>query len=100
MRKLVSRLRRNDDITKEDFTRWVVEEHLEYARALPGLRKYSVSVTSDPDAPYDAVNEMWFDDEEARTAAFGSEAGQAAAGDAAAHASSRTHLVTTEHELL
>jgi uncharacterized protein (TIGR02118 family) len=100
MLKLVSLLRRNDDLSKEDFTRWVVEEHLEYARALPGLRKYTVSVTSDADAPYDAVNEMWFDDEESRAAAFASEAGKAAGGDAAAHASSRTHLITTEHELL
>ena len=100
MLKLVSLLRRNEDMSKEEFNRWVVEEHLEYAKALPGLRKYSVSVTSDPDAPYDSVNEMWFDDEDARAAAFASDAGKAAGADAAAHASSRTHLVTTEHELL
>lgn len=100
MIKLISLLRRADGISKEDFTRWVTSEHLQYAKALPGLRKYTVSVTSDPDAPYDAVNEMWFDDEEARAAAFASDAGKAAAGDASAHASSRTHLVTTEHELL
>ena len=41
-----------------------------------------------------------FDDEEARAAAFASEHGQKVAADAAAHASERVHLVTTEYRQL
>ena len=46
------------------------------------------------------MNELYFDDEDARAAAFGSEHGKAAAADAAAHTSQRVHLLTTEHAQL
>ena len=55
-------------------------------------------MTEGDDAPFDAVNEMYFDDGDAASAAFASEAGKAAGGDAAAHTSERVRLVTTEHE--
>jgi len=98
MLKLMSLLKRTDGMSKDDFRKWVTEDHLPFARALPGIRKYVVNVTiDDDDFAYDAVNEMWFDSEEARVAAFASEAGKAAGGDAAAHAGERVHLKTTEH---
>ena len=98
MLKLMSLLKRSEGMSKDDFRKWVTEDHLPFARALPGIRKYVVNVTiDDDDFPYDAVNEMWFDSEEARVAAFASEAGKAAGGDAAAHAGERVHLKTTEH---
>jgi uncharacterized protein (TIGR02118 family) len=100
MLKVVSLLKRAENLSKEDFSSWVVRDHLELARQLPGLRKYTVSVAEGEDPPFDAVNEMYFDDEAARAAAFGSEPGRAAAGDAAAHTSQRVHLLTTEHEQL
>ncbi|BCB90965.1 EthD family reductase [Phytohabitans suffuscus] len=99
MLKVVSLLKRADGLSKEDFARWVVEDHLEFAKRLPGLRRYTVNVSVADDAAYDAVNELWFDDDEARVAAFASEHGRAAAGDAGAHTSSRVHVLTTEHEL-
>jgi uncharacterized protein (TIGR02118 family) len=98
MLKLMSLLKRKEGMSKEDFRKWVTEEHLPYAQALPGLRKYTVNVTIDDDEfPYDAVNEMWFESEDARAAAFASDAGAAAGGDAAAHAGERVHLKTTEY---
>lgn len=100
MLKLISLLRRADGISKEEFSDWVVNDHAVFARELPGLRRYVVNVTQSDDSPYDAVNELWFDDEEARAAAFASDAGKAAGGDAAAHASERVHLITVEHEQL
>jgi uncharacterized protein (TIGR02118 family) len=99
MLKVVSLLKRAEGLSKEEFAKWVVEDHLAFARNLPGLRRYTVNVAVAQDAPYDAVNELWFDDEEARAAAFASEHGKAAAGDAGAHTSSRVHVLTTEHEL-
>jgi uncharacterized protein (TIGR02118 family) len=100
MLKLISLLKRAEGLSKEDFATWVAEDHFEFAKNLPGLRKYTVNVAVADDAPYDAVNEMWFDDEDARAAAFASDAGKAAAGDAGAHTSSRTHVVSVEHELI
>ncbi|HKB92966.1 MAG TPA: EthD family reductase [Gaiellaceae bacterium] len=100
MLKLISLMRRAEGMTKEDFSAWVLDEHTAIARDLPGLRAYSVSITGSGDSPYDCVNEMYFDDEEARAAAFASEVGQKAAADAAAHASERVHLVTTEYKQL
>ena len=97
MLKLISLLRRPEGTSKEAFRSWVLDEHIVLARELPGLRSYSVSIVEAEDSPYDCVNEMYFDDEEARAAAFASEAGKAAGADAAAHASERVHLVTTEY---
>jgi uncharacterized protein (TIGR02118 family) len=96
--KLISLLKRADGISKDEFRQWVTVDHAPFAKALPGLRKYVVNVTIDDDEfAYDAVNEMWFDSEDARAAAFASDAGAAAGGDAAAHASDRVHLKTTEY---
>jgi uncharacterized protein (TIGR02118 family) len=98
MVKLISLLKRAEGLSKEDFRTWILEEHVAFARKLPGLRKYTVNVAVAEDAPYDAVNEMWFDDDEARAAAFASDDGKAAGADAGAHTSSRVHVLTTEHE--
>lgn len=100
MLKLISLLRRAEGMSKDEFRTWVLDEHSPLARELPGLRGYTVSVVDGDDGPYDCVNELYFDDEQARAAAFGSEQGQAVAADAAAHASERVHLVTTEHRQL
>lgn len=100
MLKLISLLKRAEGMSKDEFAKWVLEDHFEYAKKLPGMRKYTVSVTAGEDDPFDSVNEMYFDDEAARAAAFGSEFGKAAGADAGAHTSQRVHLVTTEHEQL
>ncbi|GAA1616529.1 EthD family reductase [Nonomuraea sp. NPDC048882] len=100
MLKVISLLKRAEHLSHEEFATWVVEEHVAFARKLPGLRKYTVSVSNGEDGAYDSVNELYFDDEDARAAAFGSEHGKAAAADAAAHTSQRVHLLTTEHAQL
>jgi uncharacterized protein (TIGR02118 family) len=100
MLKLISLLRRPEGMSQEDFRSWVLDEHVVLARQLPGLRSYTVSLAEDGESAYDCVNELWFDDEEARAAAFGSELGQKVAADAAAHASERVHLATTEYRQL
>ncbi|MEU4405617.1 EthD family reductase [Streptosporangium sp. NPDC023963] len=100
MLKVVSLLKRAENLSHEEFAKWVVEDHVEFAKKLPGLRKYTVSVSNGDDAPFDSVNELYFDDDAARVAAFGSEHGKAAAADAAAHTTQRIHLLTTEHAQL
>ncbi|MEO3789506.1 EthD family reductase [Nonomuraea sp. B10E15] len=100
MLKVMSLLKRAEGLSRDDYATWALEEHVEFARKLPGLRKYTVNVVNGDGAAYDSVHELYFDDEDARAAAFGSEHGKAAAADASAHTSSRIHLLTTEHAQL
>jgi uncharacterized protein (TIGR02118 family) len=96
--KVISLIKRRDDLPLDEFRAWILEDHAPKGRSLPGLREYRVSVVEhdDPALPYHAVNELYFDDEEAFNAAFASEAGKAAGADVAAHASDRVRLVTRE----
>ena len=98
MLKVISLLKRREDISFETFRKWALEEHPSLGKKLPGLRHYrmSVLVADDPNLPCTAVSEFWFDDDEARQAAFATPEGKAAAEDAAAHCSSRAHLLTEE----
>jgi len=98
MLKVVSLLRRKDDINLEHFRKWAMEEHPEKGKKLPGIRHYRMSVVLEegPDLPYHAVSEFWFDDNDARVAAFATPEGKAAAEDAASHCASRVHLLTEE----
>ena len=98
MLKVISLLKRKEDISFEEFRNWALEEHPSLGKVLPGIRCYHMSVVleDDPDLPYHAVSEFWFDDNDARVAAFSTSEGKTAADDAAAHCSSRVHLLTEE----
>ena len=102
MLKVISLLKRKEEMSFEEFRKWALEEHPPLGKKLPGIRKYRMSVVleDNPDLPCDAVSEFWFDDDAARQAAFATEAGKAAGGDAAAHCSSRTHLLTEEKVII
>lgn len=102
MLKIISLLKRKEDISLEAFRKWALEEHPELGKKLPGMRHYRMSVVleDNPALPADAVSEMWFDDMDARNAAFGADAGKSAAADASAHCSSRMHLLTEEKILI
>ena len=99
MIKVMSLIKRKEGVSFADYKKWALEEHPKFAKNIPGLKKYQVDVVvkDDPANTYDSVSEMWFDSEEAMAAAFGSDAGKAAGGDAAAHASNRVRVVTQEH---
>lgn len=98
MLKVISLMKRKHGLSYEEFKKWALEEHPELGKKLPGLRHYRMSVVNidSLDVPYDAVSELWFDDEAARQAAFATEEGKAAAADAQEHCSIRTHLLTEE----
>jgi uncharacterized protein (TIGR02118 family) len=101
MLKVISLMRRADGMSKDEFITWITEEHVKFAREIPGLRRFVVNVTpADADTPYDSVNELYFDDDDARVAAFASSEGKASGADAAAHTSDRVHIVTTARELI
>jgi uncharacterized protein (TIGR02118 family) len=98
MLKVVSLLKRKEGMSFDDFRKWALEEHPPVGKKLPGMRQYRMSVVKEdnPELPFDAVSEFWFDDNEARAAAFATPEGKAAAEDAASHCSSRVHLLTEE----
>ncbi len=102
MLKVISLLKRKEGMSLEEFRQWALVEHPPLGKKLPGMRHYrmSVALSDDPNAPADAVSEMWFDDDAARVAAFSTPEGEAAKNDAIAHCSSRIHLLTEEKVLI
>jgi uncharacterized protein (TIGR02118 family) len=98
MLKVMSLMKRRADMSFDQFRNWAQNEHPTHAKKLPGLRGYRMNVgrEENPDAPYDAISEMWFDSAEARLAAMASAEGKSAGGDAAAHCASRFHFLVEE----
>ena len=98
MLKVLSLMKRKEGMSHADFRNWALNEHPPFAKKLPGLLGYRMNVllAETPDAPYDAISEMWFESAEARAAAMASDAGKAAGVDAAAHAASRFHFLAEE----
>ena len=102
MIKVISLFKRKEGMSLEAFRNWALEEHPLLGKELPGMRHYRMSVVleDNPDLPADAVSEFWFDDNDARIVAFATDAGAAAAADAAAHCSTRVHLLTEEKVII
>ncbi|UCF27816.1 MAG: EthD family reductase [Chloroflexota bacterium] len=98
MLKVISMMQKKEEYTLEEFKKWALEEHPSLGKKLPGMRHYRMSVVleENPDLPYHAVSEFWFDNNDARLAAFNTPEGKAAAEDAAAHCASRVHLLAEE----
>lgn len=98
MLKVISMMQKKEEYTLEEFKKWALEKHPSLGKKLPGMRHYRMSVVleENPDLPYHAVSEFWFDNNDARLAAFNTPEGKAAAEDAAAHCASRVHLLAEE----
>ncbi len=98
MIKIMALMKRREDMSFADFRKWILEDHVAFARKLPGMKKYTSNVllSENPDAPFDGVSEMFFEDEAAMAAAFATDEGKAAGGDAAAHCSNRFRMVCEE----
>jgi uncharacterized protein (TIGR02118 family) len=97
MIKAVILLKRKDGMTLEDFSDWMLKEHVPLALKLEGLKRYQVNIARDPDGDFDGVSELWFDSEEDMLAAYATAHGKAVAADSLAHVRSRTRLVVDEH---
>ena len=99
MIKAMILLKRRDDMSLQDFTDWMLKEHVPLAVKLDGLKRYQVNIAKDRDGEYDGVSELWFDSEEAMLAAYGSEHGKSVAADSIAHVKSRQRVVVVEHPI-
>jgi uncharacterized protein (TIGR02118 family) len=102
MIKVLSMMKRKEGMSLEEFRYWLTHEHVKLARQIPGLLRFVVNIpeADSPDNPFDSVNELYFKDEAAMQAAFGSEAGKASGADALKNISARSRLVTVEHKLI
>ena len=105
MIKVVVLLRRTPAWTRERFHRWWIDEHVPYAKVLPGLRKYRVclvtgSTSHEGREPWDGIAELWFDDRAALEKAWASPVGVKALAHSRESHSDRLVLITEEHELI
>ena len=98
MIKVMSLMKRKEGMPFAEFRKWLLDEHVAFARNLPGLKKYTANalLKENPDAPYDGITELFFDSEQAMADAFATDAGKAAGGDAASHCSNRFRMVCEE----
>lgn len=108
MIKIVWFVKRAEHLSREEFERWWLEEHVPVARAAPGLRRYVVNLAqpdvglagkpaTEPD--WDGVAEQWFDDEEALNAAYGREVAADIRADSLAHMSRLERLIVREVDI-
>ena len=102
MLKIMSLLKREDSLSREEFYNWAKGEHPQLAKGLLNIRGYRMNVArlDEPEAAFDAISEMWFDDVTAFDAAFATPHGQKTREDAMAHASQRIHVRTEEIVLM
>lgn len=100
MLKVISLMKRRDDISREDFFKWTTE-HAQRGAKIPTLKQYRMNAArlDEPEAAFDAVSEMWFEDVAAFDAGFATDAGKAAREDAMAHCSQRVHVRVEENIL-
>ena len=96
MIKAVILLKRRDDMSLQDFSDWMLKEHVPLALKLDGLKRYQVNIATAPDNDFDGVSELWFDSEEAMLAAYGSDHGNSVAADSIAHVRDRKRIVVQE----
>ena len=98
MLKVISLLKRKEGMSREEFYDWAKNQHPQLAKQLPNLRGYRMNVArlDEPEAAFDAISEMWFDDVSAFDAAFATPHGQKAREDAMSHASQRVHVRVEE----
>lgn len=101
MFKIMIQLTRREDMSREEFLQWWLEEHAPKARTLPGVRRITFNVV-DPEAGVDAdgIAELWFDSEQDFQAAYATEVGSAVAADSMAHVAARIRVPVTEHQIV
>ncbi|MGA0011238.1 MAG: EthD family reductase [Candidatus Nanopelagicales bacterium] len=97
--KVMVGLVRREDMSRDDFRQWWIDEHAPLARTLPGVRRIRFNVL-DEDAPFDGIAELWFDSAEAADAAYATDIGKAVAADSIAHVASRVRMLADEREIL
>lgn len=100
MFKAMILLTRRDDMTSEEFAAWWLGEHAPLARSLPGVREIRFNRVLDGGDGIDGIAELWFDDQAAFEAAYGTDTGKAVAQDSLGHVAGRVRLFVEENQIL
>jgi uncharacterized protein (TIGR02118 family) len=109
MIKTISLLTRKPEISREEFIRHWTQVHAPLAHAVPGVRRYVLSlIHAEPtraDIPTQAVEadgiaELWYDDMESWRAAYASPAGRRLHADGATFIGRIKTFVTEEQVII
>jgi uncharacterized protein (TIGR02118 family) len=107
MIKLIALLKRKPGLTREEFARRWLNDHVKLSSKMPGLRGYRVNIAIDHqpegdgvEPPYDGTAELWWDSVQAMEDAFNSPEGKTAGEDADQFAQVRIHIYTEEHDVV
>lgn len=96
MFKAMILLTKKPEMSADEFRHWLLDEHAPLAASLPGLRRLVYNAVVSPDAPADAVAELWFDSQEAFVDAYATEIGGRVAADSLAHVAGRVRVFVEE----
>jgi uncharacterized protein (TIGR02118 family) len=102
MFKLITLLTKKQAMSDDEFAKYLLEVHADFAKKMPGLRRYVLNIVQRPpnrEPEYHAVAELWFDDRESMKRAFSSPEGELTEKDTMEFASKTTTLFIEEHEI-
>lgn len=100
--KLISLLKSNPGVSKEEFKRHWLEDHAPLTMEFKNLKGYRINIISDEyqeiegELPYDGTAELWWDSIEEMKEDFASIAADIALTDASTFMA-KTHIYTTEY---
>jgi len=97
MFKAMILLKRKAGTSRDDFAKWLLEQHRPLAETLPGLKRSVFNLVSH-DGPEicDGISELWFESKADFDAAYATDIGKAVAADSIANVSERTRLFVDE----
>lgn len=101
MFKALILLKRNEDLDFSNFKTHWLENHAPLVRQLPNIRKAVFNFATDNgEGEFDAVSELWFDNEQDFIDAYGSEIGQQVAEDSLSRVVRRQRILLEEHDIV
>ena len=100
MYKLIGILKRPEGMSIEVFHQWWLQDHATLVKRFPGLKKYSINLSTTGDQRYDGVAEVWFETQQDLEKVFSTQEGQAARQSATSHSGELAILFTEEHVIV
>ncbi len=107
MIKIIALLKRKPGMTREEFERRWLDEHIKISSQLPNLRGYRINIATQyqpegtgEEPMYDGTAELWWDSFEAMDDSFKTPLGVEAGADGDAFTSIRMHIYAEEHNIV
>jgi uncharacterized protein (TIGR02118 family) len=101
MAKALLFVKRAPNVERASLYQWLLQDHAAQVKRLPGVRRYTVSTEAEGlEQDFDALLELWFDDQKAAEAALEGAAGKAVLADLAARTARIERLIVAEHKFV